>query len=287
VKLASLVCDGGSAICEDAAGLVYDGASVSAAWVLDGVTGINTGDVTPGPSDAAWFVKQVDSHLRELASSGLAMPDLLRQLVERLICDWANVLGGAELPAHYDLPATCLVFVRRYADGWKALRLGDSILLSERQGIVHRHDAPLRDLPELEIRLSREAARLRRAGATFDKLLQAFRMELLASRKLRNSPGHHSVLLPDRSALVNPEIIDLGMPQSILLCTDGFYRAVDTYGVVDKVGLVAACRQQQGMDQVLSAIRATEAADPECEKFPRFKPADDASAVGLVNVGVW
>jgi hypothetical protein len=72
-----------------------------------------------------------------------------------------------------------------------------------------------------------------------------------------------------------------------LLCTDGFYRAVDTYGVVDEAGLVAACRQQHGMDGVLSAIRAAEAADPECEKFPRFKPADDASAVGLVNVGVW
>jgi hypothetical protein len=32
---------------------------------------------------------------------------------------------------------------------------------------------------------------------------------------------------------------------------------------------------------VLHALRAVEAADASCEKYPRFKPSDDATAVML------
>jgi hypothetical protein len=35
------------------------------------------------------------------------------------------------------------------------------------------------------------------------------------------------------------------------------------------------------VQQVLADLRAAEAGDPDCLRFPRFKPADDATAVML------
>jgi len=61
--------------------------------------------------------------------------------------------------------------------------------------------------------------------------------------------------------------------------TGCYYRAVDHYGLHDDAGLIDA--SVAGVEQVLAAVRAAEAADPGCERFPRFKPADDATAVML------
>ena len=76
-----------------------------------------------------------------------------------------------------------------------------------------------------------------------------------------------------------PEIIDLGMPAEILLCTDGYDRAVDHYALCDDAGLMTA--SVADVAKVLSRLRQEEASDPQCLRFPRFKPADDATAVML------
>lgn len=76
-----------------------------------------------------------------------------------------------------------------------------------------------------------------------------------------------------------PEFIPLGSPAEILLCTDGYYRAVDSYGLHDNESLMAA--SAASVTDVLASLRKVEAADPDCIRHPRFKPADDATAVML------
>jgi hypothetical protein len=80
-------------------------------------------------------------------------------------------------------------------------------------------------------------------------------------------------------------MFELGWPESILLCTDGFYRAVDVYGIFDDAQLIPACLEPGGVERVLRSIRAVEAEDPDCTKHMRFKPADDASAI-ILNTAV-
>jgi hypothetical protein len=197
--------------------------------------------------------------------------------------DWERASCGIELPADYDPPAACLLLVKRYEDGWKALRLGDSILLTQDQSVM-RWDRQDTDLAGLESQLRRDAGRLRAAGMTdFATLLQQFHTQHAANRKVRNTPGNHSILVADDQALAIPEYHDLGWPRSILVCTDGFYRAVDTYGSTDDAGLVASCNKPDGVQAVLLGIRQVESQDIECLRHPRFKPADDASAVALIT----
>ena len=76
-----------------------------------------------------------------------------------------------------------------------------------------------------------------------------------------------------------PALIPLGSPAEILLCTDGYYRAADTYGLLDDGSLLDA--SAVSVDEVLTQLRAVEASDPDCIRHPRFKPADDATALML------
>src|SRR4051812_12156519 len=76
----------GSRINEDAYGLWPTPEAARAAWVLDGVTGINDRALLPGPSDAAWFVAQVQELLPALLARSADMPiaDLIAALAREL-----------------------------------------------------------------------------------------------------------------------------------------------------------------------------------------------------------
>jgi hypothetical protein len=282
VNLAGSVSEGSGAVNEDRCGVIEADGQVSAAWVFDGVTGINSRNVLPGASDACWIVDKAHGHLLDLAAQDVPLRAILQKLVERLKADWRKVEGTVEFPVPYDPPATCLVLVKRYADGWQALRLGDSVMLTEFETVT-LHAPPPTPLLDLEEMLRQEARRCRDTGLLdFKSLLQEFRPQLAARRQGRNTPGNYSVLVADDTALRQPELIALGWPRAILLCSDGFYRAVDHYGLHSDASLMKTCSAADGVGGVLQQVRATEAGDPACSQFLRFKPADDATAVCLL-----
>jgi hypothetical protein len=283
VRLVGLISEGSGGQNEDAAGFVEHNGEITAAWVFDGVTGINDKAYLDSPTDAAWIVARADAHLRELAAQNFSLPTLLRTLVDGLKADWQEASAGLALPNDYDPPAACLLVVKRYADGWHALRLGDSILLTK-QLDIKRWDRLHNDLGGMETQLRREAGQQRAAGVTdFSVLLKQSHALHMANRKARNTAGHHSILVADDASLAIPEYHHLGWPDAMLVCTDGFYRAVDTYHLTDDAGLLADCETSHGIVDILHKIRAVEAADKNCETYARFKPADDASAVMLLS----
>ncbi len=283
MKLIGAVTNGSGVVNEDGFGFAELGGEISAAWVFDGVTGINAQPVLNVPSEPAWFVAMAEKHLRDVVQGSGDVLDVLQALVPRLEEEWAKATRGLAVPSDYDLPAACLTLAKWVDGRWQGLRLGDSYVLSL-DGQWTNHAFPPSNLPDLEAEL-KQATAIRRAQGIFDmkSLLEAFRPRLQANRRNRNTAGSYSILVPDRSSLAIPQVIELGHPAAILLCSDGFYRAVDIYGLYDDASLAAACQKPGGVHQVLAAIRATEAADPTCHRFPRFKPADDVTAVFLAN----
>jgi len=267
VRLLGALSEGSGAVNEDGCGWLGTQADVQAAWVFDGVTGINGRNDLGDGSDARWLVQRADARIRALAARDMPLPELLEELVAGLIADFATAAAGAEMPPDYDPPAACLILVKRYRDGWQALRLGDSCLLV-RNAFDHW--------------LTREARKRRDAGILDIKaLLAEFAPQLKAGRARRNRPDGYSILEASRDALAMPEILELGEPEQMLLCTDGYYRAVDHYGLHDDEGLMAA--SAESVSAVLKALRAAEADDPDCLRHPRFKPADDATTVMLAR----
>ena len=281
MKLVGSISAGSGAINEDAVGCCERDGSVFAAWVMDGVTGINSTYMLDVRSEAAWFVGQVQRLLEEIVPKASGVLEVLQQLVPLIEVEWHKALGGKPVPAGYDLPAACLTLAMCISGKWQALRLGDSYILSKGTVLIN-HAFPPSELPDLEAELRKQAAKLRSHGAhDFNALREAFREQLTSSRKRRNQPGSYSILVPDQASLAMPQVLDLGAPREMLLCTDGYYRAVESYGLFSGEGLLQASAQAGGVEQVYDAIRATEAADPDCLKFARFKPSDDVSAVML------
>ena len=66
----------------------------------------------------------------------------------------------------------------------------------------------------------------------------------------------------------------------VLLASDGFWRLVDPYGVLTADALMDAV-VARGPAAVLADLRAIEAGDAACVRFPRLKVRDDATAVLL------
>ncbi|MCA3561126.1 MAG: protein phosphatase 2C domain-containing protein [Aestuariivirga sp.] len=281
MKLIGAVSEGSGATNEDGFGWLGTPDDVSAAWILDGVTGINRQNYLGEGTDARWLVAKAHARLAELAARGMPLPSLLEELVAGLIQDFEEASAGKAIPADYDPPAACLVLVKRYGNDWQALRLGDSCLLARDGAGQHRvHAASPNNV--LDRWLTREAKKRRDAGMLDMKaLLAEFAPRIKQGRAQRNRPGGYSILEARADALAMPEIIDLGRPDRILLCTDGYYRAADHYGLHDDEGLLEA--SLRGVDKVLAALRAAEAGDPDCSRYPRFKSADDATAVMLAR----
>ncbi len=280
MKLIGAVCDGSGAHNEDHCGFAGSPQDVRAAWVLDGVTGINEAKLFDTSSDARWLALKASARLQRLAADEIPLKTLLAELVHGLCDDVREALGGESFPPGHDPPAACLMLVKRYADGWQMLQLGDSSLLWRRQG-QNGLGAVVPDKPA-DSALANLAAQARRDGITDIKaLLASFRARFHGERQKRNQPGGYSILEADPAALMLAQVGDMGSPSQILLCTDGYYRAVDHYALHDDAGLLDASCHPEGTAQVLAAIRAAEALDLQCERFPRFKPSDDATAVAL------
>ena len=282
MKLVGAVTQGSGAVNEDGWGhLGGDDDDVSAAWIFDGVTGINGQNFLGGGTDAAWFVAQAHDHLRTLASLDLPLREILSKLVLALMRDFRSAVKDLDLPGDYDPPAACLVLLKRYGAAWQALRLGDSAVLARRSDRTHMSVAASPN-NAFDHRLAAEALQRRDAGMLdIKKLLAEFRPQLMQGRKLRNTPGGYGILEPSPSAVEFVEYFELGAPREILLCTDGYYRAVDYYALHSEESLLEASLNPGGVDGVLNSIRSVEASDPACAKYLRFKPADDVTAVVL------
>ena len=253
-----------------------------AAWVLDGVTGINDRALLPGPTDAAWFVAQVQEVLPALLSSARDMPaaDLVGALVDELerrqSAAWLDARGADGR----ETPAASFALVRLIGSDIEVLRLGDCLVLLEAaDGTVTVMDHPVLAAIEAETRGALLA--LRAQGITDPK--QAFAAmlpQLRAQRLRRNLPDGYGVLAAERSCvpMIHLDRIPARTLRRILLVSDGYYRLVDHYGAASDAELVHRT-VELGADAMLQQLRVIETADPMATQYPRLKIADDATAL--------
>jgi len=257
-----------------------------AAWVLDGVTGINDRALLPGPTDAAWFVAQVQEALPALLSTSPDMPaaDLVGALVDELgrrqSAAWLDARGADGR----ETPAASFALVRLLGSEIEVLRLGDCLVLLEAaDGAVSVMDHPVLAAIEAETRNALLA--LRTQGTTDPK--QAFAAmlpQLRAQRLRRNLSDGYGVLAAERSCvpMIHLDRIPARTLRRILLVSDGYYRLVDHYGAASDAELVHRT-VELGADAMLQQLRTIEAADSLATQYPRLKIADDATAL-LIGV---
>ena len=274
----------GSKINEDAYGLWPARDAAQAAWVLDGVTGINDRALLPGPSDAAWFVTQVQEALPALLTKEPGMPigdlvaALAAELERRQSGSWVDARGADGM----ETPAASFALIRLLGDELEIARLGDClVLLESKEGAVRALDHPV--LEQIEAGTRRAILELRAAGVTDpQQILRTMMPQLRAQRRRRNIADGYGVLAGEQSC-VSMIHVDRWPTQSlrrVLLASDGYYRLVDHYHAENDADLVRHT-ERNGADALLKQLRAIEAEDPSGAAYPRLKIRDDATALLL------
>lgn len=286
-SLLSAVTAAGSELNEDAYGLWPDCQRPRAAWVLDGVTGINDRALLPGPSDAAWLVAQVQELLPPLLAATADRPatdlvaDLTNALQARQNASWLNA-GG---PDGRETPAASFAMTRQLGDTIEIARLGDCPVLLERtDGSIDLLDDPV--LCEIEADTKARIVAMRTQGISDDTVIRHRMMPALrAQRARRNIPGGYGVLAAEKScrAMLQVDRFPAASLRSILLASDGYYRLVDVYGAMSDADLIRGTAER-GAETLLAELRAIEAADPTGAIHPRLKMADDATVLLLRRV---
>jgi hypothetical protein len=261
------------------------GWNATAAFVIDGATGLGDPVIAPPQSDAAWIAEWA----RERLVAELAPDRSLREAV-RALCASARerFFAAASLEIErYRHPSASFQSLRLTQNGFEIAGLGDcTLFLRDGAGSLTRHSG-LRAGRSGEQSSARMA--LNRTGG-LDAEGEGFRdTETLAalrtSRARQNTEGSVWTLgiHPEAGAHIRIETPEVPLPMLGLLCSDGFADAVDNYALHTAAALMDRA-ERDGLGGLLTEIRRIERdIDPKGLQFARYKRSDDASAV-LVRV---
>jgi hypothetical protein len=266
------ISDRGSRVNEDIAGSVG-----GAAWVFDGATGLSRDRLLPADSDARWFVEQLDRALR-MSQHSVAVSDLFGAIVERVadLFDRSRLRDSWE---KYEVPSAGMAYLRLMGDSLEVARLGDCKVLVETGNYCHA--LVKSDLDPLDAAVLEEVGRIHQSGTyDMDDVRKLIMGDLQDNRSLMNSPGGYWVMTADKEPVehIQTTVLPLDSPTRGLLMTDGFYRLVDTFGLMSDQDLIRNA-VSGGLAALLSRLREAEELDSKCIAHRRFKQKDDATAL--------
>lgn len=270
--------DGAGSVCED---LVN--ASEHGAWVLDGSSGAERAGITDAASDGRWYVDRFDDALQRRLGSDARLPDIARRCVEEVSRDYRRFEGTEDVSVT-EQPLAAGAVVHATEESLEFLLSADcDLVVRRRSGEIEvffgdgprKLDAALLD----EIR-----RRKREEGLSHEQARAETRELIVENRRQLNTPGGYwAFSLDDRSAdhargsTLDPTTVD-----RVALFSDGFERLFENYEALSYAGLFDLV-DAEGIQSPIERLRDIEQADPDCRRYPRVKPSDDA-ALAVVDL---
>ena len=256
------------------------GATATAAWVIDGATGLSAERILPhAPSDAAWFAASIDGCLRQADWSRPAC-DCLRDAVAAVEAMFRR--EAVNLPTEMSLwPSGAITIVSVGERTVQFVNLGDCKLLFRDAKDRTTRAFGTSVVTALDQMLVDAIVRLQTEGIVEPAALWTRLVPDIRRNRMRmNMPdGYWCLDIPGRGL---DHVQELAVPRDdtdeFLLVTDGFYRLVDTYRAYSDETLLGAALSR-GLAELYRHLRSIEAQDADCRTHPRLKSRDDATAV--------
>nr|MDT0664391.1 protein phosphatase 2C domain-containing protein [Micromonospora sp. DSM 115978] len=254
-----------------------------ALWVVDAATPLEAAAIGRR-SPAAWLRERVCALLVEAPWQAAALDETLAWLIERLAA--GREAGDLGMPGQA-FPTAAIALVRqRHASLDERRSCLDVCLLGDIVVIVRDVDGNVVELVDPQFDEAEKAILAAVAGrlADGDDPVEVYRQtnDLLRERRRARNTADGLWVLSDAVAAADHAYlrsVEVAPGADLLVVTDGFARVVEPFGIVaDAAGLLDAVADGQARD-LLRALRAAEAADPERVRFPRFGVSDDATAV--------
>jgi len=243
-------------------------------WVIDGATDLGDPGLLGDRGGAAWIAGEADRAFA--AARDGSIEDICRAVFAEVAARYEAMRTRA--PEAWELPSASFLAVKVGGNVLDCAWLGDCVALLIRDGEATRV-GPQIDVRDKEADLARSVAH---HGLGQPRRVAPV-LEALRAARAR----------PDRKVLgVDPRGADRILCSSqpcmagddLLLMTDGFAAMIDSYGL-STAGALAALLPTEGLHGLAARLRAAEAEDAGCVRWPRFKQGDDATALWLRVAG--
>jgi hypothetical protein len=275
LSVVEIISAAAGAINDDRAG--YAGACV---WVIDGATDCAPQRYLPGESDAAWLAEKFHSELLARAKDARGtLPELLAEITAVVREDFQRE-HIRTLTDRGHQPSAAALIGRLQGDILEVTGLGDCQLFVAQPGCR----ATLQGVDRSKLGDRAAIERIQKAmnehGLDWHSARAKVKPGGRIGRRMMNKPGGYGVLSIDIAppGLIHQEAIPIESGARLLLGTDGFTRLYEVFGVYSEGTLLEAAFEK-GLAALISELRALEAKDERCEKAPRVKARDDATAI--------
>jgi serine/threonine protein phosphatase PrpC len=246
------------------------GAGHAHAWVIDGATDLGEPGLLGNRGGAAWIAAEADRAFA--AADSRSIEQMCRTVFEHVAAAFAE--QRTRTPESWELPSASFLAVSITDNVIDCAWLGDCSALLIRDGQATRI-GPQRDIRDDETDLARSVAHhglgsVKRAAPVLDVLRTA------RSRPDRlvlgvDPAGAEHIYYSSQPCVAGDEL---------LLMSDGFTAITDLYGLIEQTALPALLTDGS-LSGIAAQLRAAEADDAECLRWPRFKQGDDATAIWL------
>jgi len=250
------------------------GAGHASAWIIDGATDLGDPGLLGDHGGAAWIAAEADHAFAAAPSASIEA--MCRFVFATVAARFAE--DRVREPEPWEIPSAAFLAVAVAGNVLDCAWLGDCPAL-----LIH-DGAAIPIGPEIDVRdgesdLARSVAQhglgaIRRAPPVLETL-----------RTVRANPDRRILGVDPAGA---DHILYSSQPcvagDELLMMTDGFSAAIDLYRLIDRHDLPALLAAD-GLHGIAARLRAAEASDADCTRWPRFKQGDDATAIWLRVAG--
>ncbi|GHC27947.1 hypothetical protein [Aidingimonas halophila] len=259
----------------------YIAASSNCILWMDGAAPMGALKKTKYPNDASWFVRRFsECFMSQVDEWGCA-----RDLIHKIQVDTGNEYSSFPQLSYGDeleIPFACVGVARLVNNLLEISNAGDCTLLYEdEKGEISCFG--YNSVKALDALVLEQYSGYRKEGLSHSEAFKLIAPKIVENRGLRNKMFGYDVVEPSVNTSVSLErlLIPARHGMKMLAMSDGFYRAVDTYGIFSEKEIFEVSFNY-GVSYILNRIREVENSDKEADQFPRIKLKDDASAVAFV-----
>ncbi len=256
--------------------------------VVDGATGLNGIKLTSSETDAAWLAKRICDLLRkDLMDSSNSINKILKKEANIIKSELDN-LGYKQFKHSNIYPSACVSIVRINGKNLECYTLGDSpiLILKKNNELISLYDNSVEKMDKKV--LSQMINLRRRTGCdiSYARQYQSINNMLIENRLKMNTKKSYYIFEPTGQGIdhIKKTIIPLSEILAFTLMTDGFYSVLSTYNIV-KTNEDLMLRLLEGNAlQLFNNIKFLSSSDITFNKYPRFKPIDDATVIVAKNI---
>lgn len=249
-------------------------------FVLDGATSLTPEKYSNEESDAKWFSHAFGKFLEiALSDFSKSIAEIIKEGIDIIINKYKTLAGDKKI---VDFPSSCVAVIRKNKNKIEYFVLGDC-------GILYNHKNDIKDftdniLPVLDKKNIDDMVKIaREKHIDVIEARKFVNADILKKRLTKNTKDGYWIVCDDKAACDHAIQGELKIKKGdeFLLYSDGFSQIWDTVRIKTKSEVFEFLKQDGTLKKLYKMLYAEQESDLGCNKYPRTKMRDDATAIYL------